>query len=416
MLIDNSLKDQSPIFVLCFPRSGSTLLRYCLDSHPQISCPPETSMAATYIGIQESSLAVSVVDEFGEVAYADSLCRLFADLTLGRLAQSQGKERWCDKSLSTINHTDLIERIYPKAQYLCLFRECTDTVMSGLDASPWGFNGYGYLEYVRSNAENLVFSLTRMWFERTSQLCSFIDSHPKNAFALRYEDLVVNPQKTLESVFEFLGYEWSPDLIEESQIFGADHGRGRGDHKIDSAESFYNTIGKTGWRMPRSLIPEMLRSEVDGLSARLGYPALNNVFDRPFAGHPVTRENSDVGRELFEALERTVGAVTFKEWHAGLGALIIRDQHLAIEVDVIGRSVRILDAPESDFTRFDFRIVTDTNSIRDYLSGALSIGSAMRHGHFNLAPFSEASTSTNQEQIFAEVTDFLKATRSFSLS
>ncbi len=36
---------RSPVFILTLPRSGSTLLRFLLDSHSHITCPPETQMA-----------------------------------------------------------------------------------------------------------------------------------------------------------------------------------------------------------------------------------------------------------------------------------------------------------------------------------------------------------------------------------
>jgi hypothetical protein len=35
-----------PVFVLCMARSGSTLLRFLLDAHPDLACPPETSLPA----------------------------------------------------------------------------------------------------------------------------------------------------------------------------------------------------------------------------------------------------------------------------------------------------------------------------------------------------------------------------------
>ena len=34
-----------PVFVLCCGRSGSTLLRFLLDAHPDLACPPETNVA-----------------------------------------------------------------------------------------------------------------------------------------------------------------------------------------------------------------------------------------------------------------------------------------------------------------------------------------------------------------------------------
>src|SRR5262245_4964026 len=37
---------QQPVFGLTASRSGSTLLRFILDSHPDFACPPETSIAA----------------------------------------------------------------------------------------------------------------------------------------------------------------------------------------------------------------------------------------------------------------------------------------------------------------------------------------------------------------------------------
>ena len=35
-----------PVFVICNGRSGSTLLRFLLDAHPQLACPPETNLPA----------------------------------------------------------------------------------------------------------------------------------------------------------------------------------------------------------------------------------------------------------------------------------------------------------------------------------------------------------------------------------
>src|SRR5262249_47350516 len=35
----------SPVFILTTSRSGSTLLRFLLDSHPDFACPPETGIS-----------------------------------------------------------------------------------------------------------------------------------------------------------------------------------------------------------------------------------------------------------------------------------------------------------------------------------------------------------------------------------
>ena len=34
----------NPVFVLCSGRSGLTLLRFLLDAHPDLACPPEMKL------------------------------------------------------------------------------------------------------------------------------------------------------------------------------------------------------------------------------------------------------------------------------------------------------------------------------------------------------------------------------------
>jgi hypothetical protein len=45
-LTGDSVTTAPPVFVLCGARSGSTLLRFILDAHPELACPPETNIPA----------------------------------------------------------------------------------------------------------------------------------------------------------------------------------------------------------------------------------------------------------------------------------------------------------------------------------------------------------------------------------
>jgi Sulfotransferase family len=42
-------RSRDPVFVLCMSRSGSTLLRLILDTHPDLACPPETNIPAVLL-------------------------------------------------------------------------------------------------------------------------------------------------------------------------------------------------------------------------------------------------------------------------------------------------------------------------------------------------------------------------------
>lgn len=36
--------EPEPVFIICTPRTGSTLLRFILDTHSHIACPSETQL------------------------------------------------------------------------------------------------------------------------------------------------------------------------------------------------------------------------------------------------------------------------------------------------------------------------------------------------------------------------------------
>src|SRR2546427_8011842 len=94
-----------PIFLICTARSGSTLLRRLLDAHPLLACPPETNLGESFATIDFASRSVAPDHKAAE-AMADELVRNFVDLTLGAYARRAGKPRWCDKSLTAVNHLD----------------------------------------------------------------------------------------------------------------------------------------------------------------------------------------------------------------------------------------------------------------------------------------------------------------------
>jgi hypothetical protein len=47
---------------------------------------------------------------------------------------------------------ELLVRIYPEARFLCLYRHPMDVIASGIEACPWGLNGYGDFEQAHPGA------------------------------------------------------------------------------------------------------------------------------------------------------------------------------------------------------------------------------------------------------------------------
>jgi protein-tyrosine sulfotransferase len=145
-----------PVFVLCMGRSGSTLLRLILDTHPDLACPPETNipalcsqLAVVWSLIEGAPLSLQRGD--APPAIPDAAIagiRTTMDLMTVPYLERRGKKRYCDKSLGTARFAELLTRIYPAARFICLFRHPLDMISSGLEACPWGLNGYGFDPYI----------------------------------------------------------------------------------------------------------------------------------------------------------------------------------------------------------------------------------------------------------------------------
>ncbi|MGH3176618.1 MAG: sulfotransferase family protein, partial [Streptosporangiaceae bacterium] len=153
-----------PVFVLCNGRSGSTLLRFVLDAHPDLACPPETNLpglcaqlATVWSLIEGAPLSANRGDEPPEIPQAAIAgVRETMDRMVGSYLARRGKKRYCDKSLGTVRYAPLLRRVYPEARFICLYRHPMDVIASGTEACPWGLNGYGFDPYVAATPGNAV--------------------------------------------------------------------------------------------------------------------------------------------------------------------------------------------------------------------------------------------------------------------
>jgi hypothetical protein len=81
--------------------------------------------------------------------------RTMDEMTGSYLAR-RGKRRYCDKSLGTARYAELLLRVYPEAKFLYLYRHPMDVIASGIEACPWGLNGYGFDPYIASSPGNAL--------------------------------------------------------------------------------------------------------------------------------------------------------------------------------------------------------------------------------------------------------------------
>ena len=205
----------APIFLVGFPRSGTTLLDQILDSHPRLAT------------LEEKPAIDAVVAEVVamEGGYPGALATLSAD-DVGRLrgvyrsAVAAYLEAPLDGAILVdkmpLNSVDagLIQRLFPDGRFLLSLRHPCDVVLSG------------FMQAFRPNPAMVRFSTladTAALYAQVMDLWRrYAQVLPLAVHAVRYEDLVADLEGEARRVLTFLDLPWDDAILEY-----ADRARGR---------------------------------------------------------------------------------------------------------------------------------------------------------------------------------------------
>lgn len=293
---------QSPVFILTTARSGSTLMRLILDTHPELTCPPETGVAsacgqlAKVMGILDGLFPPGPAGARSITTAAGTSIRELIDGCFSGYASSRGKQRWCDKSLDNVLLADLLAQIWPDAQFICMSRHCMDVVASCIEACPWGLTAYGLEQYAAQHPGNSVAAVCAYWVNTTGMIQAFQQKYPARCHLVRYEDLVTDAEQTVAELFTFLGVRQDPGITVRCFQHAHDGG-GPGDEKIWFTGSIgAQSLGR-GVQVPVTAIPSPMLSFINEQLTTLGYrpvpPDWNALpeFSDPRISYPAARQN-----------------------------------------------------------------------------------------------------------------------------
>lgn len=277
---DHANLAKQPVFILSCVRSGSTMLRCIIDTHPNLCSPGHLSLgplcadlyAATYNTL--GKLPDIETEKQREQLAVNETRRVVEDI-LGRYAQGKGKKNWCEKSTVNIDYLTILTKVFPQAKYICLYRNCLDVAYSCIKFSPLGYMNE-LTPYVQRHPANFVAAMIDNWLDKTGKLLAFEQAHADQCIRVNYESLVQQPESVLAKLFAFLDQPWDESLIES--VFKVPHDQGDGDVKVwFSGKINKDSIG-SGTSIPLTVIPDGMRAEVDLLHRQLGYPALETLY------------------------------------------------------------------------------------------------------------------------------------------
>lgn len=209
-------------FIVGCGRSGTTLLRSMLDSHPNMAIPPETYFT---LRLAANRRRYEGRGRFATGLFLDDLCRtggyrrmgMASDALRERIAadppetyagairsvyreyaSSHGKTRYGDKTPIYILHLPLLGSLFPEAKFVHIIRDGRDVTRSFMDG--------GWTNRIEDGA--LYWKLQVRRGRRAGAGLG-----PERYREVRYEDLIDDPAAVLSSVCSFLNLEYDPQML-----------------------------------------------------------------------------------------------------------------------------------------------------------------------------------------------------------
>lgn len=195
---------QAPVFLLGFPRSGTTLLEQILDSHPSLQTLEEKGTVSAMVQAfedmtqgRENALAELTQDQVAQ------LRKVYFD-EVDRHIERQPDCLLVDKMpLNTVN-VHLIWRVFPESKFILAIRHPCDVCFSGfmqnflINDAMAGF-------FTLESGAALYGAVMRIWQDA-------VDLLPLNYHRIRYEDLVADFEKETRDLLDFLGVGWDDSV------------------------------------------------------------------------------------------------------------------------------------------------------------------------------------------------------------
>lgn len=207
--------EQSPVFVVAFPRSGTTLLEQTLDAHPQLQ------------SMDEQPIVQAALDDIIATGarYPEGMAQLTAEqvkairaryferaATKAKLASGQ---RVVDKNPLNMLRLPVIKRLFPNAPVILAVRHPCDVLLSCFMQHFRAPHFVMLCSDLQSLAEGYRRSFD-FWYQQSAMLSP-------NVLEIRYESFVADFERGVRDMAEFLRLPWHDGMLAP-----AEHARAKG--------------------------------------------------------------------------------------------------------------------------------------------------------------------------------------------
>jgi tetratricopeptide (TPR) repeat protein len=196
---------QAPVFLIGFPRSGTTLLDQILSSHPDITVADEKpaidKIAERLVGAQAGQTPLAGLVDFSAAEGAELKKLYFAEHGV-----AEGMGIFIDKLPLNIIHMGFIKRLFPDAKFILALRHPCDTVLSCY-MQRFELNPAMAQFLSLKDAAHFYDAVFGLWGHYTKTM-------PLDVHAIRYEDVVSDFRPTVAALLEYLSVPWNDAVLE----------------------------------------------------------------------------------------------------------------------------------------------------------------------------------------------------------
>lgn len=267
---------ESPVIIGGCARSGTTLMRVMIDTHPNIYCGPETGLLYLRTMTRRKTRMLSrkleiPEEELKAMMWGTASYFQFVEALFDYLRRRAGKPRWGDKSPQNVLHLDRIFRHFPDARFIHMIRDGRDAACSLRT-----FPQYRMVDgrRVELDTRNPLDQCVRRWVHDVEAGMRW-RGDPRY-IEVKYEGLIESDEETLIRVFESLGEPWDERVTKYYQIESPSRSGEKMPQNPGATQPIYRTAHGR-WRNEFTEEDKQMFKAVAGdLLVALGYEENNN--------------------------------------------------------------------------------------------------------------------------------------------
>ena len=262
-----------PVFLLGSHRSGTTLLRYILDTHSEIACPPESKFIGGLYSMVNYPQVGSAMRHLGLTR--DDLyshIRMFVNSVMWQYTLAHGKVRWVDKTPNYIRLAEFIEQVFQgEALYILMVRhplDCIDSLERFSNRLPVIDRPDPDLTSFSQRFGSGKYGCSRYWKEANEHLSVFHSGHSERCVLVKYEDLISRTEEQVRKILSFIGSTYEEAIVD--RVFEVSHELGFQDPSI-ARSTAVETSRIEYWKSWPPREAERIWAVVENIGVQFGY-------------------------------------------------------------------------------------------------------------------------------------------------